>query len=106
MIKYVVLYPTPEDASAFDDWYFATHAPLVAALPGLRRAEYAKARRTVAGPALYLSAELYFDSYDALKKAFATPEWSALGADLEQAGQASRVLVHIADVLSAPDQPV
>lgn len=36
MAKLVALYRTPADASAFDSYYFSTHAPLAKKIPGLR----------------------------------------------------------------------
>ena len=37
MVRYLVLFSTPEDTEAFDRHYREGHIPLVKALPGLRR---------------------------------------------------------------------
>ena len=38
-VKLVVLYTQPDDPAAFEEHYLGVHMPLVAALPGLQRAE-------------------------------------------------------------------
>ncbi|MCU1589811.1 MAG: hypothetical protein JWP11_1067 [Frankiales bacterium] len=100
MIKYVALYRTPEDASAFDESYFKTHVPLANKTPGLVRTEIARVLKTVTGqPALHVMAELYFDSYESLKAAFKTEEWAASGANLQEWGGLELVSMHIAEVV-------
>jgi uncharacterized protein (TIGR02118 family) len=100
VIKYVALYRTPEDAAAFDESYFSTHVPLANATPGLVRTELARVLKTVTGePALHVMAELYFESYDALKAAFKTPEWAASGANLQEWGGLELVSMYIAEVV-------
>lgn len=79
----IVIYRTPRDPAAFDAHYYDVHVPLAKKLAGLRR--YEVSRRPVATPAgdpePYLIATLEFDSLDALRKAFATPEGRACAAD-------------------------
>ncbi len=81
--RMVVIYQTPADPAAFDKHYFETHIPLAHKLTGLRRYEVSK--RPIATPAgdpePYLVAILHFDSLDALRQAFATPEGRACAAD-------------------------
>lgn len=81
--RMVVIYRTPRDPEAFDRHYFDVHIPLAKRLPGLQR--YDVSRRPIATPAgdpePYLVAILYFDSLDALRKAFATPEGRACAVD-------------------------
>lgn len=36
MVRFLVLYPEPDDAVAFDHHYFDIHVPLAKKLPGLR----------------------------------------------------------------------
>jgi uncharacterized protein (TIGR02118 family) len=100
VIKYVALYRTPDDAASFDESYFGTHVPLANATPGLVRTELARVLKTVTGePALHFMAELYFESYDALKAAFKTPEWAASGANLQEWGGLELVSMYIAEVV-------
>ncbi len=79
----VVIYRTPADPAAFDRHYSEIHVPLAHRLPGLLR--YEISRRPIATPAgdpePYLVAILHFESLDALRKAFATPEGRACAAD-------------------------
>src|SRR3954452_25509088 len=100
MIKYVAMYRTPADADAFDESYFGTHVPLANATPGLVKTELARVLKTVTGePALHVIAELYFDSYDALKAAFKPPEWAASGANLQESGGLELMIIYIAEVV-------
>jgi uncharacterized protein (TIGR02118 family) len=100
MIKYVAMYRTPDDDASFDESYFGTHVPLANETPGLVRTELARVLKTVTGePALNVNAELYFDSYDALKAAFKTPEWAASGANLQEWGGLELVSMYIAEVV-------
>jgi uncharacterized protein (TIGR02118 family) len=81
--RMVVIYQTPTDAEAFDKHYFDVHIPLAHKLVGLRRYEVSK--RPIATPAgdpePYLVAILHFDTLEALRQAFATPEGRACAAD-------------------------
>jgi inosose dehydratase len=81
-VKCTVLYRHPDDPEAFEDHYLRIHIPLGAQLPGLRRSEFAK----VVGPSdapFYRIAELYFDSREAMERAFASPEGKRALADRE-----------------------
>ena len=104
MHKYIALYRKPADPSAFDEAYFSLHVPLVMKTPGLVRAEVAKVARVFVPGFLgetepYLIAELYFESKEAAKAAFATPEWQASGANLVEIGGMELVAMFTADVL-------
>lgn len=104
MIKYVALYRKPADADTFDRRYFEEHMPLVAKTPGLARAEVAKVARVfvpgfLTGAEPYLIAELYFESKDAMKAAFGSPEWQAAGANLTEIGGMELVAMFSADVI-------
>lgn len=104
MIKYVALYRKPADTDTFDRRYFAEHMPLVSETPGLVRAEVAKVARVFVPGFLgdaepYLVAELYFESKDAMKAAFGTPEWKAAGANLTEIGGMEVVTMFSAEVV-------
>ena len=79
----VVIYRTPADPAAFDAHYLNVHVPLAKKLPGLQLYEVSK--RPIATPAgdpePYIVATLHFDSLDALRHAFSTPEGRECAAD-------------------------
>ena len=83
MAHMVVIYKQPADVKAFDKHYFETHIPLAKKLPGLRKYEISNGPVTtlVGSQDVYLIGTLYFDNLDAIKKAFASPEGQAAGAD-------------------------
>jgi uncharacterized protein (TIGR02118 family) len=102
--KYIALYRKPADPTAFDEGYFGRHVPLVMRTPGLLRAEVARVARVYVPGFLgdtepYLIAELYFESKDAAKAAFASPEWQAAGANLTEIGGMELVAMFTADVV-------
>jgi uncharacterized protein (TIGR02118 family) len=105
VIKYVALYRKPADPEAFDAKYFESHKPLIDKVPGLLRQEIAKVARTFVPGFLgenepYLIAELYFESKDAMKAAFASPEWQASGANLTEIGGMELVAMFSATVVA------
>jgi uncharacterized protein (TIGR02118 family) len=104
MIKYIAMYRKPADTEEFDDKYFSTHMPLASKTPGLVRAEVAKVQRVFVPGFLgdtepYLLAELYFESAEAMRQAFKTPEWQASGANLTEIGGMELVAMFSAEVL-------
>ena len=80
--RFLVLWETPPDPTAFDQHYYDVHVPLTKKLPGLRR--YTLSRNVTHmrgdGP-YYLVAELDFDDMASLRAAFQTPEGKAAAAD-------------------------
>ena len=84
MAKLFAVYQQPADTTAFDDYYFNTHAPLAKTLPGLRG--YEVTQGDVMGAAgkhgAYLVAILEFDSMAAIEAAMASPQGQATAADL------------------------
>jgi uncharacterized protein (TIGR02118 family) len=104
MIKYIALYKKPADPAEFDQKYFETHLPIVAKTPGLVRAEVAKVQRVfvpgfLGDTDLHLVAEMYFESADAMKVAFKSPEWQAAGANLSEIGGVELVAMFAAEVV-------
>jgi uncharacterized protein (TIGR02118 family) len=84
MVKLMVLYGKPEDASAFDAHYAATHAPLAEKIPHLRRYEHGKALGSADGSEApyYYVADLSFDDPEALQAGMSSPEGEAAAGDL------------------------
>lgn len=83
MYKLYAMWGPPKDPGAFEEYYAATHAPLAAAVPGIRALNLVLTADGLGdAPSLhYRVAELVFDSKDALEQAMQTPEWDALVAD-------------------------
>jgi uncharacterized protein (TIGR02118 family) len=82
MVKFIVLWNTPEDPVAFERHYRDVHIPLVKQMPGLRRftiGRHVTARSS--GEPYYWIAELEWDSMDALQKARQSPQGQAISQD-------------------------
>ncbi|WP_330461080.1 EthD family reductase [Streptomyces sp. NBC_00820] len=80
--RFMALYDTPANPTAFDRHYHDVHIPLARQLPGLRR--YTLGRDVAAvrgGEPYYLVAELEWDTPEELRAAFASPEGHATAAD-------------------------
>src|SRR6185437_8078115 len=83
MARMIVIYKTPEDKNAFDKHYFEVHIPLAKKLPGLRKYDISKSPiiSTTGDLDTYLIGTLHFDSLDAIKTAFASPQGRDCAAD-------------------------
>ena len=79
--RFLALYETPADPAAFDRHYHEVHIPLLRQLPDLRRYTISRDITPLHGDPLYLIAELEWDSMDALRAAFASPQGRATAAD-------------------------
>lgn len=86
MLKFmVVLYRKPDlTFSQFRAHLENVHAPLVKALPGVRRyfQNYVQPDPKRKAPGWDAIVEVYFDSYEAMEAAWATPQGAASDADL------------------------
>lgn len=83
MIRFLVLYNTPQDPEAFDRHYRDVHIPLTKKLPGLRHYTLGSHATKIRGDEpYYLIAELEWDDMDALEKAFRSPEGQAAAQDV------------------------
>lgn len=85
-VKLVVLYTAPADPAGFDRYYFDTHMPLVASIPGLLRAETGRVTGAVDGGEVsyYRMAELYFADSESMNAGFGSPEGIATAKDYGQ----------------------
>ena len=83
MARMVVIYPTPDNVEAFDRHYFEIHVPLAKKIPGLRKYEVSDGpiAMPAGGSNVHRIGTLHFDDLAAIKKAFASPEGQAAGAD-------------------------
>jgi uncharacterized protein (TIGR02118 family) len=83
MVRFLVLYNTPEDPAEFDRYYREVHIPLAKKIPGLRRYTISRDLAVIRGAEdYYLIAELDFDSRAALESAFQSPEGQAAAQDV------------------------
>jgi uncharacterized protein (TIGR02118 family) len=94
MLKFmVVLYRRTELSHAeFRRHLEQVHAPLVKTLPGLRRytQNYFRPDPKRKAPGWDAIVEVYFDSWDAMEAAWATPQGAASDADLPAFADLSR----------------
>lgn len=82
MIKMTVIYQTPGDIDFFEKHYFEVHIPLAKQLPGLIKYEINDgAIKSTTGHTPYRIANLYFDSMDTIKSAFASEIGQQCAAD-------------------------
>ena len=86
MAHVVVMYKTPKDTAAFDNYYFSTHVPIAKKIPGLKKFEVSQGPvATPAGPsAFHLIATLHFDNLAAVQAGFGSAEGKAAAADLQK----------------------
>ena len=83
MVKLVALYKKPADVAAFEKHYAEIHAPLARKMPGLQRLEVSHMTGSPGGePKFYMSAELYFETQDAMMAALNSPEGKAAAKDV------------------------
>ncbi len=79
--RFLALYEPPSDPEAFGRHYREIHIPLLRQLPDLRRYTISRDITPLHGEPLYLVAELEWDTMDALRAAFASPQGRATAAD-------------------------
>ncbi len=92
-----VLYNTPTDPNAFNEYYFSTHAPLAKKMPGLRSIAVSEGPVQVPrGESPYhMVVEMTFDSLADIQAAFASPEGVATARDLRNfAGAGVTILMY------------
>jgi uncharacterized protein (TIGR02118 family) len=90
--RFLVLYGPPTDRDAFEDHYLSVHVPLAKRLPGLRRYAVSRDVTTIrGGDTYYLVAQLEWDSIEALRAAFASPEGRAAAEDMAHLAALSAV---------------
>ena len=90
MAQLIALYHKPQDAAAFDRYYYSTHVPLAKTVPGLRCYTVSEGAVTSgSGPSnIHQVAILEFDSMAAIQQALGSAEGQATAADLGNFAQA------------------
>jgi len=95
MHKVVVLYPQPEDAAAFRDYYVSTHLPLALKLPGMLAARYSfDVAAADGGPGFFAVFEAEFADGAAFGAAMQSPEGAAVGADVANYSPKGATIIH------------
>jgi uncharacterized protein (TIGR02118 family) len=85
MVRFLVVYPQPTDAAAFDRHYFDVHVPLAKQLPGLRRYTVSRNTAPIRGPeAFHLVSELDWDDMESLRRDFASPLGLQTARDVDE----------------------
>lgn len=84
MYRVSVLYGTPTDPEAFDQYYRDVHIPLAKQMKGLTRwtLTWTSAQDGDLGDGIYLVADLYAEDKNAMDAIFASPEGQAAAADV------------------------
>jgi uncharacterized protein (TIGR02118 family) len=92
--RLIALYHQPDDPAAFDAYYQEVHAPIVRRYPGLRDLRLTRTD-TIGGtkPAIYLMAEMTFDSRAELDAALASEPGRESGRDLRNFATAGVTLL-------------
>jgi len=82
MVRFLVLYETPEDPAAFDKHYNEIHIPLVRQLPGLVSYTVSRNLAALDKAKYYVIAELDWENMEAMQAAFATEIGMRTAADV------------------------
>jgi uncharacterized protein (TIGR02118 family) len=101
MVRFLVLYDTPDDPAAFDKHYNEIHIPLARQLPGLLRYTVSRDVTPVRGKQYYLVAEMDWESREAMQAAFASEIGQQTGADVPKfapAGKSHSLIFEVTEV--------
>lgn len=84
MYKVTVLYGTPSDPAAFDEYYRNVHIPIARQMRGLTgwTLTWVGDQKGDVAPPIYLIAELYAEDRDAMTKILDSPEGRAASDDV------------------------
>lgn len=95
MYRVSVIYGTPTDPAAFDAYYREVHIPLASKMQGLSRwtLTWAQGQDGDLDDTVYLIADLYAESKEAMDEVFASPEGQAAAADVPKFATGGSTLV-------------
>ncbi|HVC79815.1 MAG TPA: EthD family reductase [Chloroflexota bacterium] len=84
MVKLTAIYGHPTDPTAFETYYAEIHAPIAMKMPYVKRLDLAKAIASPGQdqPAIYRTADIWFDNLEQCHACLASPEGVATGEDL------------------------
>ncbi|MBO9584430.1 MAG: EthD family reductase [Flavobacterium sp.] len=100
MAKMTVIYKTPKDIASFEKHYFDVHIPLAKKLPGLIKYEISNGSViSLTGQSdVFLVANLYFESLEAMMESFKTDIGQQCAADRRILANDDMVQIYIYDV--------
>jgi uncharacterized protein (TIGR02118 family) len=81
--RLLVFWERPTDPEAFERHYREVHIPLARKIPGLRSYAITDDPAQTRGEPFFRIAELRWDSLDALRAGFASPQGRAVAADVD-----------------------
>lgn len=103
MYKLLVLYPHPQSAEEFQEYYVKKHIPLASKLPGLRSSRYAFGVQGVGEASPFFCVwEGEFDSAEALGHAMASPIGQAVADDVPAYASGGAVVLHFGPLEITP----
>jgi uncharacterized protein (TIGR02118 family) len=84
MVKLTAIYGHPTDPTAFEAYYAEIHSPIAMKMPYVKRFDLAKAIASPGQdlPALYRTADIWFDDLEQCQACLGSPEGMATGEDL------------------------
>ena len=86
-VRFFAIYATPDEPADFEEHYFGTLVPLIEKTPGLLENRVHRVTRQMVGePSYHLLTVLVFESLEAMKQVFRSPEWVAAGENLRAWG--------------------
>src|SRR6185312_13444334 len=96
MATMMVIYKTPPDKESFLEHYFDMHIPLAKKLPGLIKYKVSQNPVSViTGQDVFLVGELFFESMEDIKSAFASPEGRACAEDRKILAEDDKVQIYL-----------
>ncbi|MET3026566.1 EthD family reductase [Flavobacterium sp. UW10123] len=100
MAKMTVIYKTPKDINSFEKHYYGVHIPLAKKLPGLIKYEVSNGavRSTTEHSDVYLVANLYFVSMEAMMESFKSDIGQQCAADRRILASDDEVQIYVYDV--------
>lgn len=103
MVRFLVMYPQPTDAAAFEQHYFGVHVPLAKKLLGLRSYTVSRNMALIRGQdPIYMIAELDWDDMASLRRDFASPLGLEAGRDVDKLAELCPGISSMTFQLEAP----
>ena len=95
MHKLMVLYPEPQDRTAFESYYTSTHLPLVEQLPEMLDWRYSLEVTATEDTSPYFAVfEADFTDAEAMGRSLASPAGAAVQADVPNYATGGAIVLH------------
>lgn len=96
MARMVVIYQQPKNPEEFNRHYFEVHVPLAMKIPGLKKYEVSKGPvLSTTGHSAYLVAVISFESMEAMRAGFGSPEGKACAEDRKKLASNDEVQIFL-----------